>query len=72
MLLNEKIGFLSTPNLNLVTYALMIEDERQYRIAEAQGKGSTVVFDPDAELRARYAANGKDFQGELRRVRLVW
>lgn len=72
ILLNERQDFLSTPNQNAVTYALMVEDERQYRIAEAKAKANTLAHNPDAEMIARWNALGRDFVGEMRRIRLVW
>lgn len=73
ILFNERIQILNTPNINAVTYALMVEDERLYKIAEAKAKGGeNIAFNPDAEMQARYTALGKDFGGELRKIKLKW
>ena len=42
----------------------MIEDERQYEIAESETK-KKIAFDPDAKLKALYAQRGKNFLYEL-------
>lgn len=45
----------------------MIEDERQYEIAEQRRKKS-LMYDPDAKVRAEYLVQGKDFAQALASV----
>lgn len=72
ILLNVSAGpQVHTVNVNRVTYHLMIEDERQYRLMESRMKGA-VAFDPDAEIKAQYRSQNRDFVREMQKVRIVF
>jgi hypothetical protein len=63
--------YLFTSNVNFVTYYLMLEDERQRAVYMAE-QNKSMAHDPDAETKARFRAKGRDFDAEMREVKLLW
>lgn len=63
--------WMHTVNVNYVTYHLMLEDERQ-RLIDEKKKSGVLVFDPDAEIKAKFMQKNRNFAEEIFAVKLQW